>query len=85
MTHIAWAMPINMFVNLNKDVQLHIKVKWRPIQSPKQFNTVWLKIAYYLDVIKQAPRMGVEPGVEIKLLYFSFPFLKWKYVCIATI
>ena len=40
MTHIAWAMPINMFVNLIKDVQLHIEVKWKPIQSPKQFNTV---------------------------------------------
>ena len=40
MTHIAWAMPINMFVNLNKDVHLHIEVKWKPIQSPKQFNTV---------------------------------------------
>ena len=40
MTHIAWAMPINMFVNLNKDVQLDIEVKWKPIQSSKQFNTV---------------------------------------------
>ena len=40
MTHILWAMPINMFVNLNKDVHLHLEVKWKPIQSRKQFTTV---------------------------------------------
>ena len=33
-------MHINTLVNLDADVHRHLEVKWKPIQSRKQFNTV---------------------------------------------
>ena len=43
-THIAWATPINTFVNLNTDVHLQLKVQGKPIQSRKQFISVCSRV-----------------------------------------